>query len=354
MNFVLTLDYELYGDGTGSVFSHIIEPTNNILDICNKNNIKVTIFVEAIEYLKIKNEWNKGNTMGYSKDPVKAIEEQLINAALNGHDIQLHIHPQWVNAIFENGKWKVDLSNWRLGDFNSDGNYDIEALITDAKEEVEELISEVIPNYKCIAFRAGAFNIMPSHQVFEAMRATGLKVDSSVYPGGYENGELSRYDYRNVPLELDFWWGSKEDITRPSDNTREIMELPVFALQQRRLKKVINTQKIKSFLFNKNNAVSSVARSNMAAKSTLEKIKFLFEKDAFTWDFCLFSQSQHKAYFNYIEKHLYDKRNSFVIIGHPKSFKNEKSLKSLIELSRKRKYSYSFKTLRELYEEFNN
>ena len=32
----LTLDYELYGNGSGDVFHHIIEPTDRILKIAEK------------------------------------------------------------------------------------------------------------------------------------------------------------------------------------------------------------------------------------------------------------------------------------------------------------------------------
>ena len=34
----LTLDYELYGNGSGDVFHHIIEPTDRILKIAEKYN----------------------------------------------------------------------------------------------------------------------------------------------------------------------------------------------------------------------------------------------------------------------------------------------------------------------------
>lgn len=32
-NIILTLDYELYGNGSGNVFRHIIEPTEKILSL---------------------------------------------------------------------------------------------------------------------------------------------------------------------------------------------------------------------------------------------------------------------------------------------------------------------------------
>ncbi len=81
MNLILTFDYELFGDGLGDIFTHIIEPSKQILQLCDKHNIKTTIFFEVLEYIKLKEEWEKGNTMGYTENPVKAIEQQIQQAA---------------------------------------------------------------------------------------------------------------------------------------------------------------------------------------------------------------------------------------------------------------------------------
>ena len=351
---ILTLDYELWGDGSGNVFKQIIEPTTKILNICDENRIKTTIFFEAIEYLKLKEEWEKGNSMGYDKNPITAIEDQLQKAALNGHDIQLHIHPQWVNAKYVNDIWEVDFSNWRLGDFNIDSDYSIEDLLLDGKKTLENIIDPVIPGYKCIALRAGGYNIMPSKDIFSAMQNLGLKVDSSVYPGGFANGNLSRHNYRSVPTCLDFWWANPEDITQLSEDKKEIIEIPIFALMQPRWKKILDFQKIKSILGKHPSAISSGTKENISKKTLSEKIKFLLEKEAFTWDFCLFNTSLHKKYLSYIETNLLNTRNLFVLIGHPKSLKNEKTFESFIKLIQKRNYPYSFKTLTNIYTESGN
>lgn len=42
---LLTLDYELYGNGSGDVFKHMIEPTNRILEIAQKYNLRLTFFL---------------------------------------------------------------------------------------------------------------------------------------------------------------------------------------------------------------------------------------------------------------------------------------------------------------------
>lgn len=353
MNLVLTFDYELFGDGSGDVFEHMVKPTQRILQICGDHDIKTTIFVEVIEYLKLKEEWESGNRMGYRENPVTAIETQLQEAALDGHDIQLHIHPQWVNADFKNSSWNVDLDNWRLGDFESATDYGIEELIADGKNALEALIQPVEPQYKCIAFRAGAFNIMPSSKVFSALKSLDIKLDSSVYPGGHEQGDLSRYDYRNVPLSEDFWWADANDIRKAAAEKSDLMEIPLFALPQRRIHKLLNIEKIKSLVSKKNNAVSSVARSKISNLTLLEKVQFLFQKEAFTWDFCLFSGKLHKTFFSEIESWFSDQRSTFVLIGHPKSYRSDRSLETLIKQAQTRHERYRFKTLKEVYEEFS-
>lgn len=350
MNLILTFDYELFGDGTGDVFTHIIEPTNTILGLCQKQGIKTTIFFEVLEHLKLKEEWESGNTMGYTKNPVNAIEEQIQQAAMAGHDIQLHIHPQWHNAKYENGKWQLNINNWRLGDFKGESNYGIKELISDCKTALEELIWPVKHDYKCIGLRAGGYNIMPSSEVYSAMHALGMKYDSSVYPGGYETGNLSKYDYNNVPTELDHWWADANDIRKVSGKEKEILEIPIFALPVARWKRILTLSKIKSLLLRKNNAISSNAKEKIGKKGILEKIQFMFQKEASTWDVCMFSNSLHKKFFRHIEKLLASKRKSYVLIGHPKSLQNKKLLENFISTAQKGKTEYEFKTLTEYYD----
>jgi len=349
-DIVLTFDYELFGDGSGDVFTDVIKPTNSILDHCAQRDIKVTIFVEIIEFIKLREEWVKGNRMGYVEDPIKAITTQLQMAALNGHDIQLHIHPQWVNAKYEDGNWIVDFDNWRLGDFSST-KYTLKDLLLESKNELEKLIKPIIPSYECVALRAGGYNIMPSVMVYSAMKEVGLKLDSSVYPGGYENSSLSRFDYRSISIQKAYWWGNKKDIRESSTDKMGVLEIPIFALPIKRWKKYFTFSKIKTLLFSKSNNVSALSKEKIKDTSIYEKLKFLFEEEAFTWDVCMFSSSMHKHYFKFIETKLKDKRDFYVLIGHPKSLSDEKLFKSFIDIVHNRKQQYRLKTLIEKYAE---
>lgn len=349
MNFIITLDYELFGDGSGNVFTHMIDPTKKILGILDDNNIKSTIFFEIVEYLKLKEEWDNGNTMGYTSNPIWAIENQIQSAAKNGHDIQLHIHPQWLNAKYINNKWKVDNNNWRLGDFHGVDGLKIKDLLKLGKVALENLIKPVVPDYECIGLRAGGYNIMPSKEIYLAMREIGLKYDSSIFPGGYENSTLSKYDYRKVSLFFDYWWADELDMRVESIVKKEIVEIPIFSLPIARWKKVLNFSKIKSFFLTEHSAVSSVSKEKLNQNNLNGKIKFLIEKQVYTWDFCMFSPALHKKLVNYITSLPSGKRNTFVLIGHPKNFQSKKNLERFLKIIRNKRYFSSFKTLNEIY-----
>lgn len=46
--FSFTLDYELMGNGDGDVYDLMINPTDKFLKICDKYNIKSTIFLKLL------------------------------------------------------------------------------------------------------------------------------------------------------------------------------------------------------------------------------------------------------------------------------------------------------------------
>lgn len=336
MNLSLTLDYELYGDGSGDVFAHMIHPTEQILAICDRREIKLTLFFEVLEYIRLKQEWDNGNYMGYAENPVHAIEQQLQKMALDGHDIQLHVHPQWVNARYVDDVWKVDFDNWRLGEFAVSQAYSMEDMLREGKQTIDALIRTVCPDYQCTILRAGGYNVMPSGPVYQAMVNVGLRVDSSVYPSGYETGELSRYDFRAAPLDLDYWPAMAEDFCRQRAES-QVLEIPIFALPQRRLFK-ITPARVRSALQNRSSASRSLV-AKTGQRSLSQKLVYLLEKEAFTWDFCMFGMGLHKRFFRTIAQQYKD-RKLFVLVGHPKGFTAEHAFEQMLSYATKQGFSF--------------
>lgn len=341
MNLVLTFDYELFGNGSGDLFKHVILPTEKILAICDAYGIKTTIFFEVVEYWAIKQEWDKSNKMGYSQNPVAAMENQLQAAFKNGHDIQLHFHPQWLGAKFENENWVLNLENWRLSDFLKTDGLDQFGLIKKGIETLQDIVKPVDPDYRPSIIRAGGYNILPSLKTAQAMLRNDIFVDSSVYPGGMEDGVYSKYDYSHVANDLDYWYTNEENVTKPN-NKGKILEIPIFALPITRWKK-FNKVRIKSILVNKKSALESI-QAKTSNTNMIDKVKYWFQKESITWDFCLFDLNTHKKFIKYIKQHLKGKRDTFVLVGHPKNFTDEVEFEKFIKESLK---SFGFLTLNE-------
>ncbi len=328
--FALTLDYELYGNGMGDVFQHIIEPTNRLLSIAQERNLRYTFFVEMVEILQLRKMWDSGEKMGYLMNPVEAMEHQLQQAYLNGHDVQLHIHPQWMNAEYIGGKWKVDKSEWRLGGFRNGSLTAMYDMLLACKTELEAIIKSVDPNYRCIAIRAGGYNAMPSEVLVEVMRRLNLRIDSSVVPGAAEDGELSVYDYSQSPNDRGYWMVEKE-LDVPSKGPEYIIELPIFACPIRRIVKYFDLERVAALLRNKK-AATEMFEAKAGGKNTsfFQKLGWFFQTEYQTWDFCLFSKGMHRRFLKAATMQM--KRDCFTLVGHPKSLVSTDGFLALISL----------------------
>lgn len=329
--FILTLDYELYGNGSGDVFRNVVNPTQRLLEIARELGIKYTFFFEVCEYWKLKHEWEKGNHMGYDRNPVEAMEAQMRQAVVDGHDVQLHIHPQWCNARWNNGGWIVDNSQWRLVDYKDD----LSDLLLCGKLTIEEIIRPVMADYKCIALRAGGYNAQPSDSIVKAMRNVGLSIDSSVVPGAVEMGELSNYDYSASPLALGIWHVD-DKLEQPADSLTDLIELPIVSSPILRIKKILSWSRLLSILHNRKSAISSFAAKTKGTDGgprgflfkQWSRVKYLFETEYQTWDFCLFSPSMHKKY---VDNAMTENRDVYTLVGHPKGFTDRSGLLWLID-----------------------
>lgn len=345
-SLILTLDYELYGNGSGNIYTHIIEPTERILALAGEYKAKITFFVEVVEFWRIEEEWLKGNTMGYKNNPIDDIRKQLQEARKQGHDIQLHIHPQWIDAEYRNGAWSVNLADWRLGGYDKQGEYSLENLLVKGKATLEEWIKPVDAGYECIALRAGGYNIQPSGELVKAMLAAELKVDSSIYPGGKETGTLSNYDYSSIAADKELWQTGDE---LEKEGTSGIYELPIVAFPIKRWKKFASIERIKSLLQNKKSAKDSFEAKTSSGEgkknSKLDKIMYFFQDEWQTWDYCLFSASLHNHFLKEIKKQT--QRELFTLVGHPKGYMGGKGFKHLLEKSVS---NFNYITISEVYD----
>lgn len=343
MDLALTLDYELFGDGSGDVFTDLVHPTQRIVDICNDRNAKITIFFEVVEYWRIKEEWNKGNNMGYSQNPVAAMEKQMLDAFRAGHDIQLHIHPQWINAKYDQG-WHVD-KNWCMKDIPLSPTdlfaMDLTSVLSKGKETLEQMLRSVTADYCCNIFRAGGFNILPSQPIVDVLEGLGFKMDSSVFSGGYDKNNETDIDFRRLKNNIPYWGINNGDVLSQKsmqDEHANMIEIPIFSSPMLRYKKYDLSRL--SILLNNGNSAKKTLQGRMAKRTFFQKVKFFFEHEHLTWDFCLFNINKTKKFIRLAQR-IQDQSNDyhpFVLIGHSKGFGSDKTLRYLLTSDENNKF----------------
>jgi hypothetical protein len=123
-----------------------------IMDIAKACNIRLTFFVEVM------------NKYHFGESETKQVCEYIMK---RGHDVQLHLHPNYLNFTLNNPQEKAysDLI----------GTYSLEKQIDLIKEGIEILIQTGAS--RPIAFRAGCFGA--SEETLRALKAVGVLIDSS-------------------------------------------------------------------------------------------------------------------------------------------------------------------------------
>src|SRR3990170_6172300 len=94
---IFTIDYEIYGNGDGSLKGLVYEPAQKLKGIFDKAGAKFVVFVEVAEMEKIE--------ASKTDSAIDEVKNQVQELHRQGHEIALHLHPQWYNASYENGRW---------------------------------------------------------------------------------------------------------------------------------------------------------------------------------------------------------------------------------------------------------
>ena len=185
MDIIFTLDYELFlNDMTGTVSNSLIKPMQEIQKVCEKHNFRFTIFVDAAYLYRLVEL--KQDYPSLEKD-YKAVTDNIKWLVSLGHDIQLHIHPQWYYSNYDGKEWALDWEHYKLSDMPRDYAFE---LFGKSKELLDSIIG-----YKTTLFRAGGFCIQ-DFDYANCFRKYGIIGDSSVLPGDKVRKKTHSYDYR--------------------------------------------------------------------------------------------------------------------------------------------------------------
>lgn len=218
MNVYLTFDYELFlGPETGTAENCLLKPTNRLIEIADKHDIKMTFFIDvlyivkAIEFKRLSAKLN--NEISRIIDQLKILKEK-------GHILGLHIHPQWFYSFYDvkNDKWVMDKKHYSLNDCTIDDCRIMFALGTSFLERLYNT------NLKFV-FRAGGYSFPLDIERIKVLRDSGVVIDSSVLVGESANSDFQKYDYSNIVSSNKYRFDNS--ISQYSSNG-EIMEMPIF------------------------------------------------------------------------------------------------------------------------------
>ena len=209
---IFTIDYEIYGNGEGSLKELIFEPARQLQCIFNEARAKIVVFVEAAELEKIE----AANT-----DPaITDVKQQIQSLYKQGHEIALHLHPQWCKGQFNNGKWALDNGEYNLCVLPEQR---IVEIIDGAIKYLRTVLSE--PDFSPFSFRAGNWLFQPTHPIAKVLSKRGIKVDSSVFKGGLQHQH--QLDYR-LAVNNGYFWKFQDNVNLVDPNGT-MMEIPIYS-----------------------------------------------------------------------------------------------------------------------------
>ncbi|MCR9012821.1 hypothetical protein [Gabonibacter chumensis] len=333
-NIIITLDYELcLGQKTGGIYDTLILTTNKLLDLFSKYKVKVTFMVDMAYLLRMK-ELSLNNTK--LQEEYLIILNHLKEINNQGHDLELHLHPQWLYSTHDGSEWHLDFKHYKLSDLNSN---EVKRLFSEAID-----LLSTIKKDKVIAFRAGGFSLQTLENYGQILRANEIKVDTSVVPGEKENSIYHVYDFSHIP---------KKDLYPFQDNVSievsniDLYELPISTISYNPFKYLLIKKKLKTTgnytLYTRGVGIGNNLSKMQVLKHLLPQL--LRKKSTGASLDGIMSAFLLKHFNKYcVENPNFE---NYVILGHPKGVSDD-SLKNTEYFLKATVGNYKFLTIREL------
>ncbi len=180
-------DWELSGNGSGDIEELQFRPMRELTKIYNAHGIRGSFNAELMQQLAFREFQSSHPELKPLADEWDAV---LCETYGQGHDIQLHIHPQWSNAEYIDGQWRLK-GDWSILNYTPDDAYQMMAA---GKEYLENLLRSVDSTYAAVSFRSGSWCIAPSPHVLGLLVKLEIVFDMSIVGG-------VRYETKNINLD---------------------------------------------------------------------------------------------------------------------------------------------------------
>jgi len=221
IHLALTDDWELRGNGSGDMAQIQFSPMKKLLSLYDRYKVRATFNAEVMQQLTFRKLQDAFTELRPLAD---AWDDHVREAFKRGQDIQLHIHPQWSKAQYENGKWTLS-GEWSLTKYDPDTAY---SMLTEGKQYLENLLRPLNPDYKCVSFRGGSLSIAPSEFLLDLLAKVGITLDTSIVGGLHFNTRNVQIDYTNCEESFLPFYPRMKDARKVSEKPEPITCVPIF------------------------------------------------------------------------------------------------------------------------------
>lgn len=307
---ILSFDYEIYFDG-GNNYETLVSNTNKILSIARKNRTKLVFFIDVLYLIKLEE-------FGL-KDAWTILKSQVDDISKQGHEIQFHFHPHWINVKYDDIEnfWTFDKTEYSFSDISEKYGLDF------AMKSFESAYEKFKDYFKVdsIAYRSGGLSIN-SHQkeMIELLIKNKFKFDSSVLPGLRYKGKYLNADHSNSPLK-NHWKidPSNGFFTESIGASAYVTEIPVMSLEKDKIK--FANRIYTSIVYRMYNMFSNRRATNTESKPIDLNLTETYYPTSITFDK---SANSDIVILKHFTREYFRLNNQIMcILSHPKSFLNQ-------------------------------
>jgi peptidoglycan/xylan/chitin deacetylase (PgdA/CDA1 family) len=351
---ILTFDYEIsLGRNFLPPDKVLFEPTAQVLEICDRLSVPATFFPDICSVWAYRDAG--------LNDYADKFEAQMKRALAAGHDVQLHLHPHWLNSTFVNGEWLISTDKMYLHELGFCGENSAGDLIQRGIKYLNDLLSPVSPQYKCIAFRAAGLALQPNEkEIITALRDNGILVDASITKGLKMKIDTICNDYRRVPRRAN--WFLSEELGIEAEAPDGILEFPVISFQSGLLtqmgflkRRIMSVGQIRGTTISRAKRQSRLANIRTMALQNLRYVTgrpwFLLSFDTKGFDLRMLVDGLS----DYISRHSDDQVIIGCVMSHPKlMFDTQMTLMSDFIQECRRKFDITFDSCTESYQAYRS
>lgn len=309
IKLLLSFDHELpLGGVYGSYSEALFEPTYQIISLADKLGVPITLFTDVLCALRFQ-EWDHENFY-------QPFVDQITHAIEKQHDVQLHLHPHWISTRFANGKF-IPSADFKLADFKDrQPPGDIDGIIKQGVDFLNRICKKADQDYKCIAYRAGGYNLSPETEaILRSLFKNGIRIESSINPGFYYKSALSTINYKGMPNCSHWVLPFNGPLNRIAENG--LLEISIAGMPAglfTNVKHIINKR------LHGNRRFSTGYTIHAGKFNLLNKLRFVFSTRMLGFDVYTLSSNDLMKILRYnVRKYSHEKTIVLSSFSHPKN-----------------------------------